>query len=180
MSLRYAILGFLSLQPMSGYDLKTKQFDDSVAHFWPANQAQIYRTLEKLEVDGCVVAQWEIQTERPNRREYAITEAGLAELKAWLTELRPVPKDRFPFLVQFYFARHISKAELLELLADQRRQHVEKLAMYQNVEMPVAEDDAMKEQLFFGGQTLEFGLRYEQMWIDWFDHVISEVEKREE
>ena len=36
MSLKHAILGFLSLQPMTGYDLK-KAFDQSVRHFWPAN-----------------------------------------------------------------------------------------------------------------------------------------------
>jgi hypothetical protein len=45
MSLEFAILGFLNYQPYSGYDLK-KIFDTSVRHFWPADQSQIYRTLE--------------------------------------------------------------------------------------------------------------------------------------
>jgi PadR family transcriptional regulator, regulatory protein AphA len=44
MSFKYAILGFLSFAPFSGYDLK-KAFDRSVQHFWPANQSQTYRTL---------------------------------------------------------------------------------------------------------------------------------------
>src|SRR5579875_1236367 len=44
MSLTHAILGFLNRQPMTGYDLKTQCFDISVAYFWPADQAQIYRT----------------------------------------------------------------------------------------------------------------------------------------
>ena len=180
MSLRYAILGFLSLQPMSGYDLKTKQFDTSVSHFWPANQAQVYRTLEQLEVDGHVVAQWEVQAERPNRREYAITESGIEALKGWLAESRPLPKDRFPFLVQLYFARHISKTALLRVLADQRRQHVQKLAQFQAIELPPAEDETMAQQIIFGGFTLEFGKRNEQMMIDWIDHVIAEVEAKVE
>ncbi len=47
MSLKHAILGFLELSPFSGYDLK-KAFDGSVQHFWPADQAQIYRTLNQL------------------------------------------------------------------------------------------------------------------------------------
>ena len=42
MSLEYAILGFLCYKPLSGYDLK-KIFDNSVQHFWPADQGQIYR-----------------------------------------------------------------------------------------------------------------------------------------
>ena len=37
MSLDHAILGFLSYEPMSGYDLK-KLFDQSVAHFWPRSE----------------------------------------------------------------------------------------------------------------------------------------------
>ncbi|MGD0004493.1 MAG: PadR family transcriptional regulator, partial [Anaerolineaceae bacterium] len=40
MSLDYAILGFLSYKPFSGYDLK-KVFDNSVRHFWYADQSQI-------------------------------------------------------------------------------------------------------------------------------------------
>lgn len=178
MSLKHAILGFLSLQPMSGYDLKTKMFDGSVSHFWPANQAQVYRTLEQLETEGCVVAQWEMQTERPNRKEYEITEAGLVELRRWLAELRPLPKERFHFLVQLYFARHLSKDEVLAFLRDQREQHMEKLTAYQQVEMPAVDDPIMEEQLFFGQFTLDFGLRYEQMLIAWLDDVISQIEAR--
>ena len=53
MSLEYAILGFLNYSPMSGYDLK-KLFDNSVRHFWPADQSQIYRTLGKLAEQGYV------------------------------------------------------------------------------------------------------------------------------
>ena len=47
MSLDHAILGFLALEPMSGYDLK-RVFDQSVQHFWPATQSQIYRSLGKM------------------------------------------------------------------------------------------------------------------------------------
>ena len=181
MSLRYAILGFLSLQPMSGYDLKTKQFDTSVFPFLASQPSTgVPNSLEQLEADGHVVAQWEVQAERPNRREYAITEEGMTALKGWLAESRPLPKDRFPFLVQLYFARHISKTALLSVLADQRRQHVEKLAQFQAIELPPAEDETMAQQIIFGGFTLEFGKRNEQMMIDWIDHVIADVEAKVE
>ena len=53
MSLKYAILGFLSYKSFSGYDLK-KAFDNSVRHFWSANQSQIYRTLAQLDEEGLV------------------------------------------------------------------------------------------------------------------------------
>ena len=47
MSLGHAILGFLNREPMTGYDLKTRCFDDDAAHFWTADQAQVYRTLDR-------------------------------------------------------------------------------------------------------------------------------------
>ena len=48
MELKHAILGLLSIQPMSGYDLN-RAFSNTVAHFWYADQSQIYRTLDKLD-----------------------------------------------------------------------------------------------------------------------------------
>ena len=44
---RYALLGMLSLQPMSGYDLK-KFTEESTANFWQENYAQIYPILRQL------------------------------------------------------------------------------------------------------------------------------------
>ena len=46
MSLAHGILRYLSIRPMSGYDIK-KLFNMSAIYFWPAEQAQIYRTLKK-------------------------------------------------------------------------------------------------------------------------------------
>ncbi|MBK8900493.1 MAG: PadR family transcriptional regulator [Anaerolineaceae bacterium] len=176
MSLEYAILGFLTLAPMSGYDLKTRHFDGSVAHFWPANQAQIYRTLDRLESAGLVTGEWEVQTERPNRKSYTITTEGVAALKAWLAESRPLPKERLPFLVQLYFARHLSRDELLSLLQAQRQLHVDRLKEYQAIGFPPFDDPVMARQVIFGKYTLDFGLRYEQMQIEWLDAVMAQAE----
>ena len=49
MSLEHAILGFLNARARSGYDLKTRCFDVEAKAFWSADQAQIYRTLERLK-----------------------------------------------------------------------------------------------------------------------------------
>ena len=49
MRLRHAILGLLSHQPQSGYDLN-RAFTSSVVYFWYADQSQIYRTLTALRL----------------------------------------------------------------------------------------------------------------------------------
>ena len=88
MSLDYAILGFLNYAPLSGYDLK-KVFDNSVQHFWPADQSQIYRTLTRLTERGLAEMDVIEQTERPDRKVYHITQAGRDELLQWLAGSTP-------------------------------------------------------------------------------------------
>ena len=63
LSLENGMLGFLSIKPLSGYDIK-KLFDMSTAYFWPADQTQIYRTLKKLVKDGLVEFKEKPLTER--------------------------------------------------------------------------------------------------------------------
>ncbi|MEI2613157.1 MAG: PadR family transcriptional regulator [Candidatus Promineifilaceae bacterium] len=120
MSLKHAILGFLSLSPLSGYDLK-KTFDRSVQHFWPANQSQIYRTLAELDEQGLVSKEVISRDERLDMKVYSLTEAGRVELHNWLvTPLRP-QDTREPFLIQLFFGGQLSEAELLNLLQHQLR-----------------------------------------------------------
>lgn len=102
MSLRYAVLGFLTIQPFSGYDIK-RYFDNSVKHFWSADQAAIYRTLNDLERDQLVSYDRVEQQHRPDRKVYHITPAGVAELDAWLaTPAAPVVR-REPLLLKLFF-----------------------------------------------------------------------------
>ncbi len=88
MSLEYAILGFLCYKPLSGYDLK-KIFDNSVQHFWPADQGQIYRTLARLADQGWAEIEVVEQSQRPDRKVYHLTPTGHEELHRWLAG--PVP-----------------------------------------------------------------------------------------
>lgn len=83
MSLEHAVLGLLSYEPMTGYDIK-KMVDLSVSHFWPAVQSQIYKTLGRMEADGWLTVETIPQEPRPPRKVYAITETGRTELLAWL------------------------------------------------------------------------------------------------
>ena len=85
MSLDAAILGFLGERPRSGYDLKTRCFDGAAKDFWTADQAQIYRTLERLQGSKLVTATRKRQAGKPDRKVYSITELGRRTLTAWRT-----------------------------------------------------------------------------------------------
>lgn len=116
MSLNNGILGFLSMKPMSGYDIK-KLFNMSAAYFWPADQAQIYRTLKSLESNGLIEVSGLEQNAGPSKTLYTITERGQETLRSWL--LNPKLSDfiaRLPFLVQLFFSGALSREELLEFI----------------------------------------------------------------
>ena len=84
MSLRHAVLGLLAHGPASGYDL-LGTFQGSLANVWPATQSQLYGELNRLADAGLIT----VAAEGPRgRKEYALTEAGMAELKR-MTGARP-------------------------------------------------------------------------------------------
>lgn len=119
MSLENGILGFLSMKPMSGYDIK-KLFNMSAAYFWPADQAQIYRTLKSLESAGMIEVSGFEQNAGPSKTLYMITERGHETMRSWL--LTPKLSDfvaRLPFLVQLFFSGALNREELLDFIDSQ-------------------------------------------------------------
>lgn len=127
MSLDFAILGFLNYQPFTGYDLK-KIFDNSVHHFWTADQSQIYRTLTRLTQQGLAQVQLVEQVDRPDRKVYSITPAGRTAFIASL--LKPLPEDRHrsPFVFAMLFADLLPTSRVSGMLDSYIAQVEEKLA----------------------------------------------------
>ena len=167
MSLPHAILGILRDQPMTGYDLKTRCFDRSIAHFWPADQAQIYRTLDRMVADGWVAGELERQESRPNRRIYHLTGAGEAELLRWLASEQGLAIIREPFLIQLFFAAPLPSATIDALLARQAELHSEKLARYEAIPLPTLDRLRDDRDLALQRLTLEWGLALERAYLDW-------------
>lgn len=127
MSLDHAILGLLSERPRSGYDLKTRCFDDDLRPFWTADQAQIYRTLERLRSARHVSATTRRQAGRPDRRIYEITRSGREMLGLWLAEPHLAPPLRDPFLMQLYFGASLADDNLLGVLEARKVEHQRRL-----------------------------------------------------
>jgi len=115
-SLRAAILGFLGLEPMSGYSLQ-QRFDGSVGGFWTATQSQIYRELHALEAAALVTVRVEHGDGKPTRRVYSNTAAGQSELERWLKEPLPPLQLRHPLLLKLVFAAELPPDALDDVLA---------------------------------------------------------------
>lgn len=116
MSLNHAILGILSRQPLTGYDLK-KIMQDSAYMPWSGNNNQIYKALVELLEHGYLTNEVQHQDGAPSKKIYTITEQGLAELKRWtLAEPEP-PEFRKLFLIRLACSGQLSDEELGGLLS---------------------------------------------------------------
>jgi PadR family transcriptional regulator AphA len=178
MSLKHAILGFLSYQSLSGYDLK-KAFDRSVQHFWPANQSQIYRTLAGLKEEGLVDQEVIEREERLDMKRYHITPAGKEELHHWLSTPFHPADYREPFLIQLYFGGKITDAELVDVLQKKVKRIEEKLAVTQQiyqayqVKLKTHED---RRVFFLNIATMEYGILNGFTMLEWVKSMIARVE----
>lgn len=180
MSLAHTILGLLQQQEMTGYDLKTSCFDQTLAHLWSADQAQIYRTLDKLEKQGWITRTIEIQHDRPNRKIYSITEAGKAEFNHWLQTPQPLPNIRDPLLVQVYFAAQLPNSVLLHLLQQQLAAHYKKLAACEAIDLPTLEDATANRNQMMQRLAQDLAIQREQTYIDWLQQAIDVIKEKHE
>ena len=180
--LKYAMLGFLSYRPMTGYDIEV-WMKASTDNFWHAKLSQIYATLKKLEEDGMVTSHIEPQEGRPDRRVYVITEAGGHDLDKWLKTpiVEPVVK-KDELLLKVFFGLPAGKNALLTQLRLQLDLHRAKLEQYQQ-EAPLAMQHAIDEQPDLADDaalwelTRQFGERYEAMYIRWLEDAIATIEQ---
>jgi PadR family transcriptional regulator, regulatory protein AphA len=128
-SLKHAILGFLEIEPTTGYTLQLR-FDGSVGSFWTATQSQIYRELHALERDRLVEVEVVPQEGKPPRKVYALTASGRAELRRWLAEPVGPMQIRDPVLLKFVFAAELAPDLLDDILAGYERSLDERRAEY--------------------------------------------------
>ena len=182
MPLAHAILGFLEYQPTTGYDLK-KHFDQSVAHFWSATQSHIYKALEDLEKQGFVQSQLIPQEGRPNRKQYALTEAGKDELRRWVSTPLPLEAKREAWLIQIFFAHGVTNADIARLIEKRIEAIRAQLAQYEIVQATIDENDRQVgvERLRQLWQlTLDYGINHYENEIAWLEKILPRVRDRED
>ena len=101
------LLGLLTIQPMSGYDLG-QTIHESVGHFWNESYGQIYPNLKKLAAGGFLTARTERQKGKPDRQVYSITRKGRERLANWLA-IPPQPEiPRNELLLKLFFGGQVS------------------------------------------------------------------------
>lgn len=115
----YSVLGMLSFgSELTGYDLF--QWARNMRYFyWNPAQSQIYAALRRLRALGYVTERTQPVANRPDKRLYVITDAGLAALRAWLAT-SPVepPLLRHSIALRLFFGHQADPATLRQTLIE--------------------------------------------------------------
>ena len=179
MSLEHAILGFLHSRPRSGYALKTRCFDLDVKAFWNADQAQIYRTLERLKSARLVRVTRLRQSGKPDRKVYEITPTGREAFARWETTPSQLPAPRQAFLLQVYFASDFPDEVIVDLCSDRRSAHQTRLEELRAEAIALAHDDTIPPRTAaMRAAAYDGAIAVERATIDWLDDILEAISDR--
>ncbi len=125
--LKFVLLGLLDAEPRYGYELKAV-FEQFLGGTWPLNIGQVYTALSRLEREGLVECQVVPQDLLPDRKVYALTDQGRAELQAWADSPDDGPVSlRDAFFLKIAI-RSLNGESPHELINCQRAEHLSALA----------------------------------------------------
>ena len=173
----YVLLGLLSHESMTGYDIK-KRLDTSLRFFWGGSYGSIYPTLNILENEGKVTK----KDTSSNGREkilYSITEEGNEALRDWLK--KPAEKDeiRYETLLKLFLGNsngfdgaleHINRFE------EKIKSELQLLHMFADNLSHFLEEDTHKYYYI----TITFGIKTYEAYLEWCKDARKLIEGWEE
>ncbi|MEV4431784.1 PadR family transcriptional regulator [Streptomyces sp. NPDC049555] len=123
MSIGHTLLGLLEAGPRHGYDLK-RAFDERFGHDRPLHYGQVYATMSRLLKNGLVEVDGIEQGDGPDRKRYAITDAGVTDVASWLER----PEKPEPYLQSTLYTKVVlalmTNRDATGVLDAQRAEHL--------------------------------------------------------
>jgi DNA-binding PadR family transcriptional regulator len=182
MSLRDAVLAALLEGESSGYDL-AKDFDASVANFWPATPQQLYRELDRLAAQGLIQARVVHQERRPNKRMFSLTEAGRDAIRQFTAKAPRPSVIRDELLIKVQAADAGDTVAVREFIRERLQWASAKVERYQRLRTRML-DGRSEEQYLLQTErvgpylTLTRGISFEEENIRWAEHALAIIERR--
>lgn len=132
-TLKYALLGLIDREPITGYDI-SKEFEKRImANFWHAKHSQVYPELKRLLDEKLISVELIIQGEKMEKKLYTITPQGHEEFVKWLSKDEPLgvtPKD--VFRLRTFFTDFMSLSDYKKHLHSQLGKHISKKESLEN------------------------------------------------
>ncbi len=174
------MLGLLAREPLSGYDLASRM-KERVGFFWQARHSQIYPELARLEGEGMVLHRVVEQQDRPDKKVYEITGAGLDALRAWVAAPVKPRAARDEMVLKAYSVWLADPEKAVALFREQQRLHKEQLLRYEEIgawmEEEWGEDLGLPASPRFASYAaLQRGILHERGYAEWCAWLADRLE----
>jgi DNA-binding PadR family transcriptional regulator len=170
-SLRYFVLGLLTQQPMSGYDIKRSLKGLSWLIGNPSG-GSLYPLLRALRQEDLVTVEIVPGLDRPPRKIYSITEAGHQALQAWIEQPIAANATLRGFVMRLLLADSHPPARLSAHLKQRRAQVATRHAS-------LAGGLETGARLNRGQQlALDYGLALAKAELAWLDTTLDRLRKQ--
>jgi len=166
-SIRHLILGLLTQQPMSGYDIK--RFLESLG--WLVDSpsfGSIYPALRALQEDSLVAMKEVLRQGKKPRKIYTITEAGVQALGEWVDQSTSPDGSLRTFLMRLILAGSFSHSGLITHLQQRRSQTADHYATLKQITRALDETADSGQRLAF-----DYGLALASVELAWLDSKLD-------
>ena len=173
---KYAILGILSMDAMSGYDIK-KMFKKIAANFWNESYGQIYPILKRLAEQELATSSIEKQTGKPDRHVYSLTNKGREALQQWLIE--PVGRQigRHELLLKLFFGVQVSLGDNIRQVEHFQDLHRKELEDLKAIEGHLKTEKRNDPNLDYWLMTVSYGKHVNKAILNWCEETLSALGK---
>jgi PadR family transcriptional regulator AphA len=176
---KYAILGMLSIEPMSGYDIK-KEVEKSISNFWTESYGQIYPVLKNLVAEKLVTKTVESEAGKPDRHVYSLTAKGRKELRRWLLKGFAPKIQRDEFLLKLFFGEEIPPKANIAHVEQFRELQRGLLRKYAAVEKEITREYADNSNAPYWLMTVRYGQHVSRALLQWCDKTLAELDRMAE
>jgi len=169
------LLGLLTIESMSGYDLG-QLVRESIHHFWNESYGQIYPNLKRLSAGGFITGKIEKQKGKPDRQIYSITKKGHERLMRWL-EVEPQPEiPRNELLLKIFFGAQAGPETLLRYVERMLENERAALQRFSFIEREIAKNTQYPDAPYWQ-IALRFGQIEVESHVRWAEETLASLHK---
>lgn len=171
---KYAILGALTVFPMSGYDLK-KWLKNSTSSFWAESSGRVYPILNNLLKEKLVTCDTSQHHGKRKKKIYLITNKGKKVLEEWLIKPAEPTIYRDEFTLKLFYGKNLSKEHYLAHLLQQQQEFLQRKQKYDKLVKHIQNEHADLDDASFWQITIKKAQYHINAELKWLDEIIVNI-----
>ncbi len=168
------LLLLLSEKPMYGYEI-IRELEKRFSGYWKPKAGTIYPALEKLEKNRLLTSQVEFREAAPDRKHYALTDAGRNELAGtmayWtrMTEILETYRETHQSI--FRYKTELQKNRLSEFFTELgeslRHKSIDVKKLFPGAEKPtrISPTEPVRLKFLYAKENRKFEIHMELEWV---------------